>query len=84
MLRELSVASALLWCILEDFNDITLMEEKREGQRQPRRIMEGFSKEIMDCGLHDLGFSGDIFTRETSRGKERWIHERLDRGMATN
>ncbi|XP_074322934.1 uncharacterized protein LOC141659900 [Apium graveolens] len=84
MLRDLSVASVLPWCIIGDFNDIVSMDEKRGGQRQPRRLMEGFSEAIMDCGLHDLGFSGDIFTWERSRGKETWIQERLDRGMATS
>lgn len=45
--------------------------------------MKDFSEAIMDCGLHDLGFSGDIFTWERSRGTDRWVQERLDRGMAT-
>lgn len=30
----------------------------------------------------DLGFTGIIFTWERSRGSERWIQERLDRGLA--
>lgn len=46
--------------------------------------MEGFSEAILDCGLHDLGFPGDIFTWERSRGKNGWIQERLDRGMANS
>lgn len=70
MLRELSIASALSWCILRDFNDIVSMEEKRRGQRQPSRLMKDFSGAIMNCGLHDVSFSGDIYTWERSRGKE--------------
>ncbi|KAL8154887.1 hypothetical protein AgCh_000296 [Apium graveolens] len=83
MLRELSVASELPWCILGDFNDIVSLQEKRGGKQQPRRLMEGFWDAIMDSGLHDLGFTGDIFTWERSRGTDKWVQERLDRGMAT-
>ncbi|XP_074360858.1 uncharacterized protein LOC141701117 [Apium graveolens] len=81
MLRELSVASELPWCILGDFNDIVSLEEKRGGKQQPRRLMEGFWDAIMDSGLHDLGFTGDIFTWDRSRGTDKWVQERLDRGM---
>lgn len=61
----------LPWCIVGDFNDIISVEEKRGGQAHPRRLMEGFSEAISDCGLQDLGFTGDIFTWERSRGTER-------------
>ncbi|XP_074346114.1 uncharacterized protein LOC141684876 [Apium graveolens] len=54
MLRELSVASSLPWCIIGDINDIVSMEEKRGGKNQPRKLLEGFSKAIMDCGLHGI------------------------------
>lgn len=30
----------------------------------------------------NLGFKGSMFTWERSRGSERWIQERLDRGFA--
>lgn len=30
----------------------------------------------------DLGFQGEFFTWEKSRGTERWIQERLDMGLA--
>lgn len=39
--------------------------------------MQAFSDALTHCGLSDLGFSGDIFTWQ--RGK---IRERLDRGVA--
>lgn len=60
------------------------MEEKRGGSSRPRSLMTGFSEAIVDCGLHDLGVSGDIFTWERSRGQQAWVQERLDRGMATS
>ncbi|XP_074342709.1 uncharacterized protein LOC141680358 [Apium graveolens] len=37
----------------------------------------------MECGLLDLGFTGNRFTWKRSRGTERWVQERLDRGLAS-
>ncbi|KAL8145163.1 hypothetical protein AgCh_003389 [Apium graveolens] len=70
------------WCIIGDFNDIISMEEKQGGSTRPRSLMAGFFEAIMDCGLHDLGFWGDLFIWERSRGQQTWVQERLDRGMA--
>lgn len=36
---------------------------------------------VRECNLVDLGFVGERFTWERSRGKESWVQERLDRGM---
>lgn len=47
------------------------VEEKREGQRQPRALLDGFAETILDCGLEDLGFTGDIYTWERKRGTNR-------------
>ncbi|XP_074378295.1 uncharacterized protein LOC141719822 [Apium graveolens] len=44
--------------------------------------MEGFRKTIEDCNLLDLGYQGEWFTWEKSRGTVRWMQERLDRGLA--
>lgn len=59
------------------------IEEKKGGVKQPRGLLDGFSEAIMDCGLVDLGFTGDIYTWERSRWTNRWVQERLDRGLAT-
>ncbi|KAL8127738.1 hypothetical protein AgCh_014603 [Apium graveolens] len=83
LIRELSGASSLPWCIIGDFNEIMSLEEKRGGQSHLSALIDGFSEVIMECGLVDLGFLGDIFTWERSRGTERWIQERLDRALAT-
>ncbi|XP_074346242.1 uncharacterized protein LOC141685013 [Apium graveolens] len=82
MLREFSVVLDMPWCIIGDFNDIISMEEKQGGSTRPRSLMAGFFEAIMDCGLHDLGFWGDLFIWERSRGQQTWVQERLDRGMA--
>lgn len=35
----------------------------------------------MDCGLIDIGYTGEKYTWERSRGTDRWIQERLDKGL---
>ncbi|XP_074347007.1 uncharacterized protein LOC141685827 [Apium graveolens] len=76
-------AYVLSWCIIGDFNDLMLTDEKRGGRGHPRALLEGFSETVMDCGLTDLGFIGEKFSRERARGTDRWIQERLDKGLAT-
>lgn len=38
---------------------------------------------MAECGLHDMGFQGEQFTWEKFRGTDKWVQERLDRGLAT-
>lgn len=58
------------------------MDEKRGGRQQPRYLLDGFSQILIECGLADLGFVGEKFTWERSRGIDRWVQERLDRVLA--
>lgn len=83
MLRDLAGRSSLPWCIIGDFNDLMSANEKRGGRNHPRTLMQGFSDAILDSGLLDLGFEGEQFTWEKSRGTINWVQERLDRGLAT-
>lgn len=43
--------------------------------------MEGFQNALRDCDLKDFGFTGNKFTRATTRGDG--IKVRLDRALAT-
>ncbi|XP_074364697.1 uncharacterized protein LOC141705706 [Apium graveolens] len=63
----------------EDFNDMLFAHEKKGGRPHPRGLLKGFSDMIIGCGLIDLGFEGDKFTWEKSRGTKNWVQERLDR-----
>lgn len=47
MIRSLSEASALPWCIIGDFNDLMSMDEKEGGRIHPCALLEGFSNIIM-------------------------------------
>lgn len=84
MIKQLAGVSSLPWCIISDFNDLMADDEKKGRVRHPRVLLRGFSDTIMDCGLIDLGFTGEKFIWERSRGKENWVQERLDRGFATS
>ncbi|XP_074374257.1 uncharacterized protein LOC141714646 [Apium graveolens] len=58
--------------------------EKRGGRQQLIGLLTGFRDTITDCGLIDLGFVGEKFTWEKSRGKTDWVQERLDRAFANH
>lgn len=59
-------------------------ERKTRGRQQLIGLLTGFREAINDCGLIDLGFVGEKFTWEKSRGKTDWVQERLDRAFANN
>lgn len=45
--------------------------------------MDKFKDTMVDCGLQDLGFEGDMFTwRNHSHTEEGYIRERLGRAVA--
>ncbi|XP_074336615.1 uncharacterized protein LOC141673774 [Apium graveolens] len=81
LIRELVDRSSLPWCIIGDFNDIMYVHEKRGGRVQDRYLLEGFKEAVNESGLQDLGYVGNEFTWERSRGSPTWIQERLDRGI---
>jgi hypothetical protein len=76
-LRSLRNESNLPWVILGDFNEILYSNEKEGGNPRPHNFMQAFRDVLSDCGLEDLGFSGDQFTWKRGR-----IRERLDRAVA--
>lgn len=81
-IHDLAGSSMLPWCILGDFNDMMFGWEKRGGRPHPVHLLEGFNNTITDCGLIDLGFTGNKITWEKSWGTDLWMQERLDRGLA--
>ncbi|XP_074337514.1 uncharacterized protein LOC141674712 [Apium graveolens] len=84
ILRELATRSTLPWCVIGDFNDMLYADKKRGGRIHPRNLLVGFGDTITACGLSDLGFKGENYTWEKSRGNNGWVQERLDRGLANN
>lgn len=56
-------------------------DEKRGGRPHPFNLLQGFVEVVNNCGFIDLGFVGEKYTWEKSRGTKNWIQERLDRGL---
>lgn len=81
-MRNLAARSDLPWCLIGDFNDLMFDDEKQGGQRHLCGLLTGFTDTVHDCNLVDLGFVGEKYTWERSRGQHNWVQERLDRGLA--
>ncbi|XP_021309167.1 uncharacterized protein LOC110432706 [Sorghum bicolor] len=76
-LRELKDSmSTLPWLTMGDLNEIWYHHEKEGGRARSQRQLQDFQDALDDCGLSDMGYSGDIFTWHRGR-----IRERLDRGV---
>jgi hypothetical protein len=67
------------WLCMGDFNEIMFQHDKQGGVLRPQGCMDKFHSALEDCGLDDLGYSGDTFTwRNHSHMAEGYIRERLD------
>ncbi|XP_062088747.1 uncharacterized protein LOC133795307 [Humulus lupulus] len=82
LIRTLQMQRDSPWCLIGDFNNIISHEDKRGGLPYPNWLVQGFQDVIQECGLHDINLIGYQFTWEASRGTDRWIEVRLDRGLA--
>jgi hypothetical protein len=47
--------------VIGDFNEIAFSHEKYGANDRPPSYMQAFQDALDDCGLEDLGFSGDPF-----------------------
>jgi exonuclease III len=84
LLRILNQQLKLPWLCAGDFNEILYGHEKKGGPPRNHKHMEDFRMVLADCGLRDLGFSGDKFTwRNNSHEANRYIKERLDRAVGS-
>lgn len=82
LIRRLAGSSTLPWCILGNFNDMMMKEDKRGGCQQPVSLLTGFSETINECGLLDTGFTEEKYTWEKYRGQPNGVQERLNRAFA--
>ena len=83
LLKHLHSRSTAPWLCCGDFNEILTMEEKQGGLLRPLRPMQEFREALLQCGLVDLGFQGNIFTWSNGREGEGFVQERLDRACGT-
>jgi hypothetical protein len=52
------------------------------GARRPQSQMRDFHSTLDFCNLHDMGYSGSLFTWSNERHDSSFTKERLDRGVA--
>ncbi|XP_074377162.1 uncharacterized protein LOC141718680 [Apium graveolens] len=83
MIRRLSNASSLPWCILGDFNDLLYSSDKQGVHPHPGSLMEGFRKALEESMLYEIDLECGSFTWEKGRGSNDRVQERLDRSFAT-
>ena len=83
LLKHLHSRSTAPWLCYGDFNEILTMEEKQGGLIRPLRPMQEFREALLQCGLVDLGFQGNIFTWSNGQEGEGFVQERLDRAYGT-
>jgi hypothetical protein len=68
--------------VCRDFNEILNHHEKEGGMMRSQTCMDHLKCVIEDCGLHDFGFVGDVFTwRNNQYLSENYVRERLDRAL---
>lgn len=82
LLNILNQQLRLPWLCAGDFNEVLYTHEKRGGPDRPQAAMERFRLALAECGLRDLGYTGDKFTwRNHSHIASKYIKERLDRAV---
>ncbi|KAM6543985.1 hypothetical protein CsatB_008432 [Cannabis sativa] len=83
LLRELADSSPLPWCILGDFNNITMHDDKKGGHPYPQSLIHGFNTALHDCRLCELQLRGHKYTWERGKATQNHIEIRLDKAFAT-
>ncbi|KAL0364052.1 UNVERIFIED_CONTAM: putative mitochondrial protein [Sesamum angustifolium] len=79
---SLHTRSVRPWLVAGDFNEILDQSEKWGGPPRPLWQIRNFRRALTDCGLSDLGFSGEPFTWSNHHSSPGTIRERLDRACA--
>lgn len=80
LLRLLQSQMDIHWLCVEDFNELRYLDEKLGGAPQSNMIYN-FNSIILDCGFHEVQFTGHLFTWHMSGGS-KMVLERLNRVLA--
>ncbi|KAL0413099.1 UNVERIFIED_CONTAM: hypothetical protein Sradi_1511600 [Sesamum radiatum] len=83
LLSKLSKQSNRPWVCARDVNEIIDQSEKAGGPPRPVWQMRKFRVALLESGLSDLGFLGEIFTWSNRHPFPNTVLERLDRACAT-
>ncbi|KAL9675546.1 hypothetical protein QQ045_003748 [Rhodiola kirilowii] len=84
LLRRLRADSGEPWVVMGDFNEILFSWEMESKRNRQAWQMRNFRQCLEDCGLMDLGFSGNRFTYTNKRREEEEVKARQDRVVANN
>lgn len=79
LIRRLSEIQDLSWICGGGFNEILTFGEKAGERAKFNGQMQAFSDALEDCGLIDLGFSGQQYTWKNNQDGEKHVKERLDK-----
>ncbi|KAL0350291.1 UNVERIFIED_CONTAM: hypothetical protein Sradi_4178300 [Sesamum radiatum] len=82
LLSQLHTQSVWPWLVAGDFNEILDQSEKWGGPPRPLWQIRKFRRALTDCGLSDLGYSGEPFTWSNHHSSPGTIRERLDQACA--
>ena len=83
LLRSLHKKFSVSWIYPCDFNELLKSHEKLGGCLRPYGQMEKFREVLDECGLFDLGFSGNKFTWSKSYPNWGIVWERLDQAVSS-
>lgn len=54
MIINLASMSSIPWCIIGDFNDLLMAEDKKGRVEHPPWLISGFRETVRECNLTDL------------------------------
>lgn len=61
-MHSLAGLSNIPWCIIGDFNDLPVHDEKMGRVELPQWMIDGFRSTVLDCDLTDIHLEGYQFT----------------------
>lgn len=72
------------WICFGDFNDILVVADKKDGNNRSISRLNWNRQTMSNCGIHDMGFEGYIFTWTNGMEDLENIQFRINRGLATS
>ncbi|XP_042974748.1 uncharacterized protein LOC122306386 [Carya illinoinensis] len=81
LLRAIKPIPTLGWMCVGDFNKIMSFGEKWGGPMRPYSQIKAFSAAVEECGLADLGYTGNKYTWSNGRLGGAFTKDRLDRAF---
>ncbi|KAJ8750349.1 hypothetical protein K2173_014264 [Erythroxylum novogranatense] len=81
LLRALARQDDKEWVCIGDFNELLSQEEKWGIHDHPHYLIRNFRDVLPDCDLHDIRYTGSLFTWYMKRNSQVVAKQRLDRAV---